>query len=132
MDRDTLEERTARPASHYGRPARQARREQVARLTLKGLSCTEIARELGISHPTVVRDQAVCRAEWKESALRSTEEHVAQDARRLECLLSSVWDLAQVGDDAAVNTALKVLARKAKLLGLDKAANVDVTLLTSE
>jgi transposase-like protein len=129
---DSNEVRARMSESPRGRNARAARREAVARLTLKGLTVPQIAAQLGISTATVSRDQARCRMEWKNSALRSTDEHVTLDTQRLETLLAGVWDLAELGDLDAVNTALKVLMRRAKLLGLDAKANLDVTLETAE
>jgi len=72
-----------------------ARREQVARLRLRGLSMRAIASEVGSDAGTVCRDIATLRREWRENALRSTTELKSQQLAEIAEVKRVAWE----GDD---------------------------------
>lgn len=112
--------------------AREERRRRVSELVLKGLSQEQIAAELGISDSTVCRDLKVLSAGWQRQATAAVGEHIAKQDARLEALNAAIWDVAMAGDPQSVDTCLRIMKRKAALLGLDKAGKVDLTIHAQE
>lgn len=101
-----------------------ARRAEVARLRLAGWTQQAIADRLGVTQQTVSTDVAAAMDGWRDSAGESMATLVAQDAARLDALLAGVWDEAVPEDGSpprlpAVDRAVAILARRARLLGLD-------------
>jgi len=92
------------------------REETVLRERAKGKSFYKIEREFGIPNSDRVWRRAIQRDEniaWRRAeAIRLEEE-------RLDNLQEGVWDKALGGDARAVEVALKVLERRARMLGLD-------------
>lgn len=88
-------------------------------LRTRGLTFEAIGRQLGIStqaaHATVSRALARSLAEANAAAdnLRALE------LRRLDAMLAALWPLVEAGDVPAINAALRVGERRAKLFGLD-------------
>jgi hypothetical protein len=99
---------------------------QLRALTLRkgGASYDEIAAELGYSN----RGGAYKAV---SSALRETLREPADDVRaleldRLDHMMSAVWPAALCGDIAAQQQVLRLMERRAKYLGLDAPARVDI------
>jgi transcriptional regulator with XRE-family HTH domain len=90
-------------------------------LRKKGLTYREIAAKEGVSHSTV-----------QEAVVRRLSDTVAEPANslreleleRLDALLKAVWTAAELGDPDAVASALKVMAQRHKLLGLEAPSKV--------
>jgi hypothetical protein len=101
------------------RIGRARRGVEALELRLAGHSFAEIGRRMGVSG---ARAFALVRGELDRlNAQRSedaTELRAIEEAR-LDKLLSAVWDAALAGDLKAVSTALAILQRRARLLGLD-------------
>ncbi len=105
---------------HGTRPKRvrlTERKRRALELRLQGLSFFEIAQKVGYASPSgayeavkTALDSAVV-----DAAGEFRKVHVA----RLEALLEGIWSAARGGNLGAVDRALKVLEREAKLLGLD-------------
>lgn len=105
----------------------QAHDRQIEALKLRteGKSFPEIAQALGFSGPSGAF-QAV------ETALRATLREPAAELRTLEVerldeLLKGLWATATAGDTTAVDRVLKIMERRAKLLGLDAPSKIDIT-----
>lgn len=111
--------------------ARQAitaqRRTKAINLRLTGMDWTTIAEQLGYADRG-----AACK-----DVTRALERHVAEEGQavevwrelelgRLDSLQQSVWPKAMDGDPRAIEAALKILDRRAKLLGLDSAIKLEV------
>lgn len=101
---------------HKDSPQRADRARKAYEMTLAGRTQDEIAKELGVSHQTINKDLKY----W----IAQTVMPLAEDAKkmqldRLELLWRAAYTKAQSGDVPAMNAALKVLERQAKLLGLD-------------
>ncbi len=96
------------------------RRARVAALRLSGLrdQC-RIAAHLGVSPPTIHRDGKALDAEWREQAVADVATEKGLDLDRLEHLIAAVWPEAVRGNLPAVDRVIRILERKAKLLGLD-------------
>lgn len=100
------------------------RQKAALALALKGLTRREIGEQLGVSHSTIVQDiKAALRDIPKEEAdtLR------AKESARLDKLQAAVWDRALDGYLYAVDRAVKIIDRRAKLLGLDAPQQVEVS-----
>jgi hypothetical protein len=101
------------------------RQRQALELRKGGASFPEIAKALGYSGPAGAY-QAVM------SALRRTLKEPAEEVRtlevaRLDAMLLALWTQVKQGNQGAIDKALKVEERRAKLLGLDAPAKVAPT-----
>ncbi|MFG2412283.1 hypothetical protein [Streptomyces goshikiensis] len=103
------------------------RRAKAIRMKIEGASYTEIAEQLGYSS----------RGSANSDIRRALEKHVIEEGlaveawrelelARLDVLQQAIWSKAKAGDPRAIETALKVLDRRAKLLGLDSAIKLEV------
>lgn len=93
------------------------RQRQALQLRAAGLSYRAIADQLGYAGPSGAFKAVI-------SALDDTVREPAREVRvleleRLDRLLAGVWEKATAGDIQAVAAALRVMERRARLLGLD-------------
>ncbi len=100
------------------------RQRQALELRKEGKGFVEIAAKLGYKGPSGAH-QAVMRA------LRRTLQEPCDELRRLElercdALLAGLWPKAKKGHVASVDKVLKVMERRAKLLGLDAPTKIDI------
>jgi len=76
-----------------------------------------IAKEVGYASPSGASD-AYYRASYR--VVQEDVEQIRQlENERLDFLLNAVWKSALEGDHKAVDSCLRIMARRAKLLGLD-------------
>jgi len=108
------------------------RRETALRLRLEGLDYREIAARMQPEYPSYTfssawRDVTYLMAEQlKKNA--ELAEHVCQlEMNRLDALLNAVWARAMQGSVEHINAVLRVMERRARLLGLDAPVKSDVT-----
>lgn len=92
------------------------RQRRALELRREGRNYDEIAAEMGIAAPSAHR--------LVSSALKALVAEPARDVQRLEVerldtLLSAVWPLATAGELPAIDRALRIAERRARLLGLD-------------
>jgi DNA-binding CsgD family transcriptional regulator len=121
------------PASLEQAAATADRDGQALRLRATGLSYAAIGRQLGVNESTAHR--AVERA-LRRTPREPAADVVALEADRLDQLYSrAVAVLAQAPDDMtrlhAIDRALRVMERRAKLLGLDAPVKVDHRIMDS-
>jgi DNA-binding transcriptional MocR family regulator len=95
-----------------------ARLASVAVLVMGGASQREIAEKLGVSLGTVNSDIKTLRKQWAESQ-KDVAYQFSLDLRRLDDLLGSIWAAASRGHIPAVDVSLKILDRRARMLGYD-------------
>ena len=69
-----------------------SRRCTVAKLTLRGKSQYEIARELNVNQSTVCRDLGEIAKEWRSHAVRDLSEARGQELDRIGRLENEAWD----------------------------------------
>jgi DNA-binding CsgD family transcriptional regulator len=85
-----------------------------------GLSFREIARELKVAPATaykaVARGLAAVNAGCREQA----QELRALEALRLDQMQAALWQQATDGDVRAIDRILRIMERRARLLGLDE------------
>ena len=121
------------------------RRRRVESLALERVSVRELARRLGVPATTVQRDLVAVRDDWRTAALESRGERVARelaaldaDERTLRGGMNRARRLARTADPgearAALETSarlydrvLRIMERRAALLGLDAPARAEVS-----
>ena len=99
------------------RIAAAERQAKALALRKAGLACADIARQLGYAGPSGAHKAIM-------TALRALTREPAQELRELELarlddLLLGLWTDARRGSVAKVDRVLKIMARRAALLGLD-------------
>jgi AraC-like DNA-binding protein len=107
----------ARPRGKSPNPIVLDRERQVVALRRQGFTWQDIADQVGYSSPSGA-SEAYYRASYRVvtedvQAIRELEND------RLDLLFSSVWEQALAGDHKATDTCLRIMSRRAKLLGLD-------------
>ena len=86
-------------------------------LRKEGKSLAEIATELGYKSKQAVHEALKSAL---DRTLRLPADEVRElDLQRLDALLAGVWAKAIAGDLQAINAVLRIMERRAKLLGLD-------------
>lgn len=103
------------------------RRQKVAANLIGGMNYREIAAALGVSIGTVASDVKIIFARWKGEQVQSAEQWIALELRRCDRLINTLWNDATDGKPGAIDRVLKVMERRAKLLGLDAPTKQDVT-----
>ena len=105
---------------HGTRPKRARlteRRRRALELRMEGFTFSEIARQVGYASPSGAYE-AVSTA-LDSAVVDAADEFRKLHIARLEALLVGLWSAAREGQLGAVDRALKLLDREAKLLGLD-------------
>jgi hypothetical protein len=101
------------------RIGRSERAEEALRLRKAGLTFRQIGARMGFTeqraHHLVSQELARLNAKRAESAAAVTR----LELERLDALLAAVWPKALEGDLPCIDRVLAVLARRARLLGLD-------------
>lgn len=124
------------PASKAQRAATAERRGKAIALRLAGMDYDNIAQRLGYAD----------RAAACKDIQRALEANVAQQTQsadtlrevelmRLDRLQAAAWQAAAQGNLKAIETVLKVVDRRCRLLGLDAPIKADISVsdaLTSE
>ncbi len=100
-----------------------ANQGEALRLRLTGMGYADIAQAMGYATPSGAH-QAV------QKALQRTVQEPADELRKIECdrmdaMLAHMWPRVQTGDPRAVEVAMKLAERRAKLLGLDAPTQLD-------
>lgn len=98
----------------------RARRLHVMDRVTAGWSYRRIAEDVGVSIGTISDDVNSSLAELREETDLYTENHVKLEEIRLDKMLSAIWAKVEAGDFQAIDRALKIMERKAKLLGYDQ------------
>ena len=97
---------------------------RVYELRMQGNTFEQIASEVGYSGPSGAwQAHQRIKSEW---IFESIEEARQLELMRLDELQVAVWDRAINGDLPAAHCVLKIMDRRAKLLGLDKPEKIEV------
>jgi orotate phosphoribosyltransferase-like protein len=103
------------------------RRVKAFELRKKGNNYREIAKELGVTAPTILADVRAVLHELSKEQQKEAADYKVLELDRLETLQVKMWELAINGDQGAVDRVLRIQERRAKLLGLDAPTKADVT-----
>jgi hypothetical protein len=96
-------------------------------LRVAGVSLQAIADRLGYADQSgAYRAVMSALAKARREPAEQMREMVTQ---RLDRMLQSVWPRVLQGELDAIHAALRIEERRARLLGLDKAQKVDITIL---
>jgi hypothetical protein len=108
------------PASKAQRAKTAERRAKAIAMLLAGVDYDTITQRLGYATRGAATKDVQRALEANRAAEReSVEELRTVDLMRLDRLQAAVWTKALGGDPRVVETVLKILERRAKLLGLD-------------
>jgi len=94
---------------------------QAFNLRKQGYSLREIATDLGVSHETVRKDITEMANQFLEEARDVHGTILAMELSRLDEMTRAIWLDARTGDLKAIETVLKIMERRAKMLGFDAA-----------
>lgn len=101
---------------------------KVIELRRAGLTWTTIAQQTGYSGPSGAY-KAYQRA--AERLIRpNLEEHRDMELDRLDRLQAAVWTRAAGGDVKAIDSVLRIIDRRARLLGLDAPQKIQAEVVT--
>ena len=117
---------TIQPPRRTGTDVLTARDRQRRALELRteGRTLDQIADELGYADKSGAHRAILAALDRHEAA--AVDEYRDLEAARLNELQQAVWPLAKAGDIAAVIACVRIIDRRAKLLGLDAPVLVDV------
>jgi transposase-like protein len=103
------------------------RRKEAVDLRVEGKTYREIAQELGVT-PTRARQLvAEALAAIEKDTAESAEELRRLELDRLDQLQAGLWEEAAGGNLKAVGAALKIMERRARLVGLDAPTRTENT-----
>ena len=103
---------------HRNKALAQWRKARAVELAINGTSYGAIAAEVGYSHRGTAY-KAVHKA-LAERVSVGVDQLRRLEVARLDALQAAVWDKALAGDSAAVNTVLRIIEQRARLLGLGR------------
>ncbi|HEY7183851.1 MAG TPA: hypothetical protein VIC84_20635 [Blastocatellia bacterium] len=101
------------------------RQTEALRLRQAGNTFEQIATKLRYSDPSGARNAVL--AALRENVTEPNAEMRALELARLDALHAALWSKARLGDLGAVDRVLKLMERRAKMLGLDARQAVDVS-----
>ncbi len=96
----------------------EARRIQIFGLRKSGASYRQIAKQLSINVATAFNAVSLTMQELKHEALANAGEYRELELTRLDQLQLNIWSQAVGGNLKAVETVIKLMDHRAKLLGL--------------
>ena len=117
----------APPMTERADPAYEFELSVVADAMLAHKRPALIAMETGIPLDRVRQLSHDLRGFWKQRALENHEEWVQQELARLDAMERYIWHRVAKGELFAMDRALAIMERRAKLLGLDQPVKVDIT-----
>ena len=103
---------------------RAERKRNALELRLAGASYRDIAQALEVSPATALQD---CKEALADIPAQQADEMRTVELSRLDRLQRAVWPRAIKGDLQAVDRAIKIIDRRAKLFGLDAPQQVQIT-----
>ena len=94
-------------------------------LRKRGMNYTQIGEKLGCARNTACR-YVLSELENLADKCREEAVHVRDiELQRLDALYLKVWEAVEEGDLPAIDRCLRIMERRAKLLGLDAAEKVE-------
>lgn len=97
---------------------------QALELRKAGLTITEIAARVGLSRTQVHR---VIDRLLKDTKAEAADELRTLELARLDTAQVAIWAQVRQGNHGAIDRLLRIMERRAKLLGLDAPARQEVT-----
>ena len=111
----------------------EARRRKVASALLAGSdNFTSIAKELGVSKPTISRDVKAIEEQWRAEAMQDISAAKGRDLKRTDRMIGALWPKALNGNERAAKMVLDLMQHRAKLLGLNAPEKRELTGMEGE
>lgn len=101
---------------------------KVLELRRSGLTWARIGEEVGYADPSGAY-MAYKRA-IKRTLQQPADEVRELEVERLDRMQLSLWQRVLKGDDKAINTSLRIMERRARLLGLDATQKIQAEVIT--
>jgi transposase len=108
------------------------RDELIFRASLTGASYREIAEEFGVSRQRVHQIVTRIRKSYLPERYSDATQNLAHEIAILDLLTRGNIKAAVAGSKAAADTVLEAHRRRCKLLGLETAAKLDITVKTAQ
>lgn len=110
------------------RRAQAAEHEKAAfALRIAGATYAQIGAQLGVTRQAAYKMVARVLERTRNDADTGANELRRLETERLDALQVALWGLASKGDAGAIDRILKIMERRARLLGLDAPTRGDVT-----
>lgn len=103
------------------------RRVNALNLRKSGASFRQIGDQLGVDAATAYRDVQRALADLAKEQRESAEQLRQLELERLDALQIALWVQARQGNQGAVDRVLRIMERRARLLGLDAPTKADIT-----
>lgn len=103
------------------------KRRRAVEMRRYGCSYTEIASALGCARSTAFGYVSKEIEKLSREAAEDAKLYCVLECERLDALQVSIWGRAMNGDLKAIQTVLRIMERRAKLLGLDAPTKVAST-----
>lgn len=102
--------------------------EQAIRLRMTGASYAQIGKALGCTKQNAHRAVTKALKDTKERTAESTDQLRAVQSQQIDALTMAMWPAAQKGDAKAVLAIVRLMRRRAVLMGLDAPKQTDLTI----
>ena len=119
--------RAAKDKPNKARITATERRREALDLRRSGLSFEQIGERLGITRQAAYKHVSKALDKLAEESSDSADKLRALELERLDKLLLGCYADAATGDLRAVDRALRIIERRAKLLGLDAPSKIAST-----
>lgn len=108
------------------------RRVLVAQLLKARTPYRQIATALNVSLGTVASDVKAIFKEWAKTQVDSIKQQAALDLATMNDAIMALTNDVRTGDIAAINAMIRIMERRAKMLGFDAPTEItgDVTIRT--
>lgn len=106
------------------------RDRKIIALARAGHTYRDIARALGTHFDVVAKVITGYHNELREQGNEDAKKALAASLARIDHALTKLWPDIDKGDSKAIETMIKLEARRARMLGLDAPEKSDVTITT--
>lgn len=114
----------ARNTTSAAKALKLQRQQAALELRRAGRGYVEIGNQLGISKSAAHRMVTQALAEARQQIEAEVHELKSEELSRLDGMLAGIWPDARKGNVGAIDRVLKIMERRAKLLGLDAPVKV--------
>ena len=97
-------------------------------MILAKMTTREIAEALGVSVGTVSSDRQAVEADFRDRATVNMELQLGIDLARLDFAINAIWPQVEGGDPKGIEVLIRLIDRRAKMIGYDapKKKQIDV------
>lgn len=99
--------------------------EQAVRYRIAGMSYAQIGKEMGCTKQNAHRAVTKALGDIRKRVGESAEVLRDIELKRLDALWMAMWGIAQKGNPRAADTMIRIMKRRAAMLGLDAPKKVE-------